>query len=96
MTENDYERRNALNSAVKYADWLFNFRNDFYQDYLLLDRQTDIIYYIQAFDKQNILDTETMLFNESECRKAEKRFTNMNLKVTVWNFTVEELDNYLF
>ena len=95
MTENNYERRNALNNAVKFTDWLFNFRNDIYNQYIELN-QTDKVYYIQAFDKQNKLDTETLLLSESECRRAEKKYRKQNLTVNVWIFTVRELDEQLF
>ena len=95
MTENNYERRNALNSAVKYIDWLFNCRYDIYLQYIELN-QKDKVYYIQAFNKQNNLDTETLLFSELECRKAEKRYKNNNLIVSVWIFTIRELDEQLF
>lgn len=95
MSENNYERRNALNNVVKYTDWLFNCRYDIYLQYIELN-QKDKVYYIQAFDKQNKLDTETLLFSESDCKRAEKKYRNNNLIVNVWIFTVSEIDEQLF
>ena len=95
MTEINYERRNALNSLVNYANWLFSFRTDIYDRYANLE-QTDEIYYIQAYNQQNQLDTETLIFTAKECRKAEEIYRNRNLIVNVWIFTVEEIDNYVY
>ena len=95
MTENNYERRNALNRLVNYANWVFGYRTDIYDRYASLE-ESDEVYFIQTYDKQNKLDTETMLFTAKECRKAEEIYRNRNLTVKVWIFTVEELDNYVY